>query len=152
VSLKTIGRIVRSRVSGVHVAESRSALDTAATTIRETSRTIEEKDRQESVENLTWAEGDEAGTLSAGSQAVPKQAADELLQAPGKQEPKRPQPARDKKLEARDKWLYRQYFRGVALKLIKSNLAEKCGEKDWQLKRPYLDQPQTPSSGLSSGA
>jgi hypothetical protein len=40
--------------------------------------------------------------------------------------------SRDRKLEARDKWLYRQCCNGVPYKDIKSQLEEQCRKKGWR--------------------
>jgi hypothetical protein len=64
----------------------------------------------------------------------------EIVQAAGTSPPdarkgrKRPaaKGSRDRKLEARDKWLYQQCCNGVPYKEIKSQLDEKCRTKGWQ--------------------
>ena len=40
---------------------------------------------------------------------------------------------RDRKLEARDRWLYQKCYKGVAHKTIKSDLGERCQTKGWRM-------------------
>jgi hypothetical protein len=40
---------------------------------------------------------------------------------------------RDRKLEARDRWLYQKCYKGIAHKTIKSDLGVRCQKKGWRM-------------------
>jgi hypothetical protein len=66
-----------------------------------------------------------------GTDPVHQPTKDGLAEAPTAKKKRTSKIARDKKLEARDRWLYKQCCNGVPYKDVKSQLKEKCRQKGW---------------------